>query len=148
MNRTALTGGHGSPPEGDPADPEVLPPEGDSWEHLLPGRNPYDEVVRRTKGRFSYLDAKAREQSNGELIANDRRKHELDEARGKVVPRAEMDRAVAMVRDAWWKSAQQITSDVLASLPGLPLEARELINRACGEAVARAALRVKSDLAK
>ena len=131
----------------DPINSERLPPEGEGWESLLPGRNPYDEIVRKTKGRFSYLDAKAREQSNGELLANDRRKHELDEARGKVIPRSELDRAIKKIRDAWWREVQQVAGLVLPRLADLPGDARARVKSAIDTEVAAAADRVKASMA-
>jgi hypothetical protein len=73
-------GSGGFPPEAEPdtIDPERMPPDpGDNFLAMLPGVNPYDSVVAKTKGRFGYLDAKAREQSNGELLANEKRKQDL-----------------------------------------------------------------------
>jgi hypothetical protein len=102
---------------------------------------------------MTWPDALKRLQMVEQHIINDRRevelertRAELDEAMGRLVPRADLDAAIASIRDAWWRSAQQITSDVLSALPGLPLEARELIRKATDDAVQRAAARVKSDL--
>ena len=75
---------------------------------LLPGSNPYDRVVFKTKGRFGYLDAKAREQSNGELLANEKRKQEIDISRGKLLTLDQHRESLRTLAETW-----------LAHLPGL-----------------------------
>ena len=91
-------GGHSE--DDDAIDPERMPPEGEAWLDLLPGANPYDQVVAKTKGRFGYLDAKAREQSNGVLLDNKSKQHDLDLASGKSVTRADHIRDIRTIVDA------------------------------------------------
>lgn len=87
----------GAPPDGDDIpEAERMPPEDDML-GLLPGTNPYDRAFLRTRGRFGYMDAKTREQSNGELLNNEKRRMEIDQARGKLLTRAEHREAVAAI---------------------------------------------------
>jgi hypothetical protein len=78
---------------------------------------------------------------------------ELEEAKAKLaltsgrqVPRSELDRTAATIRDAWATSARQIASDTLAKLAALPVEARQIIKGAVEEATAAAAERVAAAL--
>lgn len=103
------SGGFDSGP--DPIDPERMPPDpGAGFLDLLPGSNPYDKVVTKTKGRFGYLDAKAREQSNGELLANEKRQQDLAVARGKLLTREQHRAAVASVVTAIIEASSTLTT--------------------------------------
>lgn len=58
---------------------------------LLPGKNPYDHVVLKTKGQFSYLDGKTREQVNGEVLANEKLTVAILQARGDLLTREQVE---------------------------------------------------------
>ena len=91
-------------------------------------------------------EIKVLEQVMAEAVKSAHNAMDLQVARGRLVPRADLDAAIAAIRDSWWRSAQQITSDLLAALPGLPIEARELIRKSADEAVQKAAARVKAEM--
>lgn len=99
-------------------------------------------------------DALKRLQLIEQDIINERREVELegaqvdlDERRGRLVERAELDKLATLIRDAWWTSAQQITSDTLAALASMSTESREMVRVAADAAVRKSAERVKAALA-
>jgi len=71
---------------------------------------------------------------------------ELDLARGRMIPREELDRSIARVRDAWWVNASQIVNLSLARLSSLSMADREKVKAAVEEEVLAAALRVKKEM--
>jgi hypothetical protein len=82
------------------------------------------------------------EQVRAEAIRTQANQLELDKARGRLVERAELTRALAMVRDAWWIEAQLIESRVLSALGDLSTETRARLKaliiketQECGELV-------------
>jgi hypothetical protein len=115
----AYSGGSGGfDPEPEPIDPERMAPDpGADFLALLPGRNPYDEVVAKTKGRFGYLDAKAREQSNGELLANEKRKQDIDLSRGKLITADESRERLRSFAEIWIAHLSSLTDACLAAVP-------------------------------
>jgi hypothetical protein len=135
---------HGLPPNPPPLDPEA------------------DDPVARLGRPITWGDELKRAQVEGERTQNRRRqieveraaveleraRDEADEARGKLIPRKDLEAALSSIRDAWWRSAQVITSDLLAALPGLPIEAREQVRRAADAAIIKAAERVVSELTR
>jgi len=58
---------------------------------LLPGKNPYDHVVLKTNGRFTYLDGKTREQVNGEVLTNEKLTVAILQARGDLLTREQVE---------------------------------------------------------
>lgn len=64
---------------------EGVPVSDDDILGLLPGKNPYDHVVLKAKGRFTYLDGKTREQVNGEVLSNEKASVELAKTRGALL---------------------------------------------------------------
>lgn len=82
---------------------------------LLPGANPYDRVVLSSKGRFTYLDGKTREQVNGERLSNEKRQVEIDKERKRLLTVEEIE-----ARDEWreelFLSALSGVSDFVADL--------------------------------
>jgi hypothetical protein len=98
-------------------------------------------------------DSLKRKQVVEQDLINDRRRVELEEAkmklesaRSRLVDRAELDRAVAKVRDSWWREAQQIPGLVLPRLTDLPGETRARVKVAVEVEVAAAAERVKASM--
>lgn len=78
---------------------------------------------------------------------------ELEEAKAKLamtsgrqVPKSELDKTAATIRDAWASSARQIASDTLAALVAFPVDAREMVKVAVESATAKAAERVAEQL--
>jgi hypothetical protein len=99
-------------------------------------------------------DSLKRKQVVEQDLINARREVELDAARedlaakrGQRVDRVEMTKAIAQIRDSWWRNAQMVSGEVLMALPGLPMEARALVKQTVEAAVAAAAERVKKELA-
>ena len=107
----------------------------------------FSAYIRRLGSGRDWAEVLTIEKARREIATATAAAVELEREAGRLVDRAEVDKAAVLVRDAWWKSAQQIVSDTLASLPGLPVEARELIKTATSEAVNKAAERVKESLA-
>jgi hypothetical protein len=117
-------------------------------------------VIFQNRGTLAYfLDKCQRMPVAGEITGQpveveraavelERARDEADEARGKLIPRKDLEAALSSIRDAWWRSAQVITSDLLAALPGLPIEAREQVRRAADAAIIKAAERVVSELTR
>ena len=108
----------------------------------------HDEHMGRP---VTWGDALKRLQLVEQNIVNDRREVELDEARlkfavaaGKMVERAELERAVLKVRDAGWSEAQRIAGMVLARLSDLSGDDRARIKTAIEGEVAGWAERVKA----
>ena len=94
--------------------------------------------------------AKRREEVRGELTLNETRcvslyaaRLELDKQRGKLVPKTELERLAAMIRDAWWSEAQQIGPQVMLALSDLSGEMRARIQAAINAQVEAAASRVR-----
>ena len=58
---------------------------------LLPGTNPYDHVVLKTRGKFTYLDGKTREQVNGEVLTNEKLTVAILQARGDLQTREQIE---------------------------------------------------------
>lgn len=114
----ANRGRGGSPPSPDDDVPEAerMPPEDDML-GLLPGTNPYDRAFLRTRGRFGYMDAKTREQSNGELLNNEKRRMEIDQARGKLLTRAEHREAVSSIVMAILEASSSLTAAAVSLHP-------------------------------
>jgi hypothetical protein len=111
-------GGGGFEPEPEPIDPERMAPDpGADFLALLPGKNPYDEVVAKTRGRFGYLDAKAREQSNGELLANEKRKQEIDQSRGKLLTLDQHRERLRDLTETWLSHLGSLADACLAAVP-------------------------------
>lgn len=52
---------------------------------LLPGKNPYDRAVLLSRGAFTYLEGKTREQANGEVLSNEKANVELAKSRGDLL---------------------------------------------------------------
>jgi hypothetical protein len=92
-------------------------PTGDDWLDLLPGVNPYDRAVSKTKGRFTYLDARSREQSNGELLNNERKKHELDLERGRSLSKDAHRAAVIAIVEAIISDLSPLTDAAVNAVP-------------------------------
>ena len=129
--------------------------------------NPAPTALPKTKGKVgrlrsiaehdvhlglpqSYGDALKRLQLDEQVSINKRRevelakaKVDLDEHRGRLVPRDDLTRAVAKIRDAWWREAQQVAGMALPRLADLPGEVRARVKIAIDAEVAAAAERVK-----
>lgn len=98
-------------------------------------------------------DALKRMQLVEQDIINERREVELeksrmefDAARGLLVERSELDRALAKLRDAWWREAQQIAGLSVARLATLPGDVRAMVKVAIESEVAASAERVKASM--
>jgi hypothetical protein len=91
-------------------------------------------------------EIKVLEQVMAEAVKSAHNAMDLQVARARLVPRQEMDRMAALIRDAWWKSAQQSTSDIMAQIAALPIEHRKAVKDASEAAVANIATRVKEAL--
>lgn len=101
----------------------------------------------------TWPDALKRMQLIEQDILNERREVELEEARlkysvaaGKMAERAELERAVLKVRDAWWREVQSVAGMVLQRLSALSGDDRAAIKSAVDAEVAAAAERVKSSM--
>jgi hypothetical protein len=68
----------------------------------------------------------------------------LEREAGRLVERGDLDRAVAKIRDAWWREAQQIAGLLILRLADLPAEQRARIKVAAEAEVGAAAERVKA----
>lgn len=120
--------------------------------------------INATKGKLgdpvTYGDLLKSVQVDGELLQNERRaievqrsevelqraKDEAEQARGSWVLKTEKDKAIASIRDAWWREVQQVAGLALTRLSALPAETRAQIKAAVDAEVAQAAERVKSTL--
>ncbi len=88
----------------------------------LPGDCNYDTLVRG--GKITYALAKVREQVIAEQVENDRKRVELDKARGLLVTRDEAEKAAALVRDgvsrrydqAITRAVQSLSADIRADV--------------------------------
>lgn len=58
---------------------------------MLPGKNPYDHIVLKSKGAFTYLDGKTREQVNGEVLANEKLTVAILQQRGDLLTREQVE---------------------------------------------------------
>ena len=110
----------------------------------------HDEHMGRP---VTWGDALKRMQLVEQDIINERREVELDEARlkfsvaaGKMVERAELERAVLKVRDAWWREVQSVAGMVLQRLSAMSGDDRAAIKLAVDAEVAAAAKRVKASM--
>ena len=74
-------------------------------------------------------------------------KSKLALTNGRQIPRADLDRAIKRIRDAWWREAQQIPGMVLPRLADVPAEFRARVKQAIDAEVAAAADRVKASMA-
>lgn len=120
-----------------------------------------DDPVLRLGKPLTWGDELKRQQVEGEKIANRKRevevsraevelqraKDEADQSRGRLVDRADLDRAVAKSRDAWHRETGQAAGLVLLRLADLPAELRARIKQSVESEMAAAAERVKASLA-
>ena len=92
---------------------------------MLPGANPYDAVVLRAKGKFTYLDGKTREQVNGEVLANEKLALIIEQTRKELFTREQVDEMDA-AKDAIVLRHLETVAQFAASLvaPDKALEAQ------------------------
>lgn len=68
---------------------------------MLPGKNPYDHVVLKSKGAFTYLDGKTREQVNGEVLANEKLTVAILQQRGDLLTREQVEARDELMDDIY-----------------------------------------------
>jgi hypothetical protein len=83
-------------------------------------------------------------------IINERREVELetaqaslDEQRGRLVERTELDKLAAKIRDSWWTELASTSSLVLARFSDLPVEFRARLKQSIDQELGKAAERVR-----
>lgn len=103
-------------------EPERIPPKGkaeplsdEELIGLLPGSNPYDKVVLRSRGRFTYLDGKTREQVHGVELDNQKKAAEVAQARGQTLTIDQVQERDAAV-DGFWLDGLRTVHDLLREL--------------------------------
>lgn len=84
---------------------------------LLPGKNPYDHVVLRTKGQFTYLDGKTREQVNGEVLANEKLTVAILQARGDLLTREQVETRDELMDDIYMTHLGRLVEFVGSIVP-------------------------------
>lgn len=103
----------------------------------------------------SWGDALKRMQLIEQDIINERREIELetaqaalDEQRGRLVERAELDKLAAKIRDSWWSELAIISGLVLAKFSDLPMEIRARLKQGIDQELAAASERVRMAMIK
>lgn len=101
-------------------EPEVVPPKGEPLTEeeilsLLPGSNPYDRVVLRSRGRFTYLDGKTREQVHGVELDNQKKAAEVAQARNQTLTIDQVHERDEQV-DAMWVTGLRTVHELLREL--------------------------------
>jgi hypothetical protein len=102
-------------------DPQTLV----SSDAALPGECDYDDLVR--KGSITYALAKVREQVIAEKVENERKRVELDKARGLLVDAKEAEKAVAEMKR---RTARDYDEAIVRAIQRLPAEIRADVSRA------------------
>jgi len=84
---------------------------------LLPGANPYDRVVLLSEGRFTYLDAKTREQVNGEVLSNEKIMEDLALARAEKFTADQVDDREKSIADIFLRHLDGVSALVASLVP-------------------------------
>jgi aminopeptidase N len=100
-------------------------PDSVSSDAALPGECDYDDLVR--KGSITYALAKVREQVIAEKVENERKRVELDKARGLLVDAKEAEKAVAEMKR---RTARDYDEAIVRAIQRLPAELRADVSRA------------------
>lgn len=112
---------HDDPDDGT-IDPERIPPapngriSDEELLALLPGSNPYDKAVLRSRGRFTYLDGKTREQVKGEELNNERKQAEIAKERGDLLTRDQVRQRDDAIDGLWCdqlRTVHQLLGEIL-----------------------------------
>jgi hypothetical protein len=106
-------------------DPASTAPDTVSDDAALPGDCDYDTLVKQ--GKITYALAKVREQVIAEKVENERKRVELDKARGLLVDAKEAEKAVAEMKR---RTARDYDEAIVRAIQRLPAEIRADVSRA------------------